>query len=84
MWYVCRHHVGELLAKAAWYKLFEMDLKPTVGFFDHIKASWEEIDKSKSIQTLKGDLYNKEVALNFYKEVLQKKTKQGKWTLRDD
>lgn len=84
MWYGCRHHVGELLAKAAWYTLFEMDLKPTVGFFDHIKASWEEIDKSKSIQTLKGDLYNKEVALNFYKEVLQKKTKQGKWTLRDD
>ena len=84
MWYGCRHHVGELLAKAAWYTLFEMDLKPTVGFFDQIKVCWDEIDKSKSIKILEGDLYNKEVALQYYREVLKKQTRQGKWTLRDD
>ena len=42
------------------------------------------MDKSKSIKILEGDLYNKEVALYYYREVLKKKTRQGKWTLRDD
>ena len=32
MWYGCRHHIGELMAKAAWYTLFEEDLQPTVFF----------------------------------------------------
>ena len=84
MWYGCRHHVPELMAKAAWYTLFEMDLKPTVGFFDQIKSSWDEMDQGKTIMTLDGDLYNKEVALQYYREVLLKKTKKGKFTLRDD
>ena len=84
MWYGCRHHVPELMAKAAWYTLFEEDLQPTVGFFDQIKASWSQIDQDKSIKTLEGDLYNKEVALHYYREVLQKRSRQGKFYLRDD
>ena len=84
MWYGCRHHVGEFMAKAAWYTLFEMDLKPTVGFFDQIKSSWDEIDKSAPIKTLEGDLFNKEVAIEFYKEVLKKQKRNGKLALRDD
>ena len=71
MWYGCRHHIGELMAKAAWYTLFEEDLQPRVGMFIYIKSSWDQVDKDKSIMTLEGELYNKEEAVKFYKMVLQ-------------
>ena len=63
---------------------FEEDLKPTVGMFDNVKASWDKIDQSKSIKTLDGELYNKEESVQFCKKVLQKRSKQGKFFLRDD
>ena len=84
MWYGCRHHIGELMAKAAWYTLFEQDLQPSVGVFVYIKESWDQIDQEKSIKTLQGRLINKEEAVQFYKEVLQKRTRQGHHYIRDD
>ena len=84
MWYGCRHHIGELMAKAAWHTLFEEDLQPRVGMFIYIKSSWDQVDKDKSIMTLEGELYNKEEAVKFYKMVLQKRSSQGKFYIRDD
>ena len=84
MWYGCRHHIGELMAKAAWYTLFEEDLQPKVGVFEYIKDSWDQIDQGMSIKTLQGKLINKEEAVQFYKEVLQKRTRQGNHYIRDD
>ena len=84
MWYGCRHHIGELMAKAAWYTLFDEDLQPTVGIFDYIKSSWDQVDQEQTIRTLEGQLFNKEEALKFYKMVLQKRTVQGKFYIRDD
>ena len=49
--------------------------------FDTIKASWDQVDQSKSIKTLDGDLYNKEEAVQFYKKVLLKRYKQSKFSL---
>ena len=33
LWLACRHHVGELIAKASWYELVEEDLGPDNAFF---------------------------------------------------
>ena len=84
MWYGCRHHIPELIGKAAWYTLFKQDLKPTVTFFEHIKSAWEDIDKEQDTKVLEGEIFNKEVALLYYQEVLAKKNQGGKSFLRDD
>ena len=84
MWYGCRHHIGELMAKAAWYTLFEQDLAPTVGIFTYIKSSWDQVDQGRPIKVLERELYNKEEALEFYRMVLQKRSVQGKFYIRDD
>ena len=35
-------------------------------------------------KTLDGNLYNKEVAVQYYKDVLQKRSRKGKFFLLDD
>jgi hypothetical protein len=46
LWFGCRHHVPELMAKAVWYTLFEEDLSPTNKFFDFVKESWPNNDRT--------------------------------------
>ena len=86
MWYGCRHHVAELLAKDAWYAVFEDDLSPTNSFFESVKSAWDQLDTGSTakINTLEGDIFMKEQALTFYKDVLNKKNKKNECLLRDD
>ena len=84
LWFGCRHHFPELMAKASWYAVFEADLKPTVSFFEDIKNRWDEIDKDKPTMKLSGDLFNKDEAVQFYREILSKKNKRNELILRDD
>ena len=37
LWFGCRHHVPELMAKVVWYTLFDEDLGPTNKFFDFVR-----------------------------------------------
>ena len=84
MWFGCRHHVPELMAKAVWYTLFDEDLGPTNKFFDFVKNSWDEIDTSLPVTVLDGDLFNKQEALEFYREILSRRNKRNELTVRDD
>ena len=40
----CRHHVGELLAKNPWHKIFGKDPAPDVKMFVNIKKVWPKVD----------------------------------------
>ena len=42
------------------------------------------MDKDLPIKTLNGKLYNKEEAIQFYKDLLQKRSRKGKYLVRDD
>ena len=72
------------MAKAVWYTLFEEDLSPTNKFFDFVKESWPNIDRTQPITVLTGDLFNKQEALEFYREVLSRRNKRNELTVRDD
>ena len=86
LWFGCRHHMLELCAKACWYALFNDDLKPTVPFFNSIKSSWDHLDTNPNapITVLDGDIFNREAALKFYREVLTKKNRRNKLIVQDD
>ena len=66
LWFVCRHHLPELMAKAVWCILFEEDLAPTIKFFDLFKESWDSLGKDQLVTPLPGDMFNKQEALEFY------------------
>ena len=84
VWFGCRHHVPELIAKAVWYTLFEEDLGPTNKFFDFVREAWPELDTSLPITVIGGNPYNKMEALTFYREVITRRNKRNELTVRDD
>ena len=45
LWLACRHHIPELLLKAAWQALFGLDLEPSYAEFRQFQKSWDKIDK---------------------------------------
>ena len=47
LWFGCRHHVPELMAKDVWYTLFDEELTPQKKFFDTVKSSWANLDLIK-------------------------------------
>ena len=81
----CRHHFIELIAKAAWYSIFEEDLSPENSFFRSFKDLWPELDTKADtpIVTLL-DAPGKEEALQFYREILSRRNQHGELALRDD
>ena len=84
LWFGCRHHVPELMAKAVYYTLFDEDMGPTNKFFDFVKNSWDDIDTDLPINVLGGEPYNKEGALSFYREVITRRNRRNELTVRDD
>ena len=42
------------------------------------------MDKDLPIKTVNGKFYNKEEAIQFYKDLLQKRSRKGKYLVRDD
>lgn len=47
----CRHHVLELLAKAAFDNCFGSSTSPNVPMFEKFKSAWSSIDKSEQLVT---------------------------------
>ena len=43
----CRHHICELIVKAAWVALFGEDQAPYVEEFKRFKTAWSTLDKTK-------------------------------------
>ena len=86
LWLGCRHHIGELIAKAVWYTLFEEDLEPENKFFASIRKQWESIDTSPgaTIRTLDGSLAMREEALQFYEKVIKARNDKNEILIRDD
>ena len=82
----CRHHVGELVAKACWYSIFEADLTPDCKFFVSIKEDWENFDTSSEAEfkTLGPDVPGREEALAYYRNLLLKKNRRNEVFIRDD
>ena len=46
LWLPCRHHIDELLLKAAWQALFGVDMEPSFTDFGKFKSVWEKIDQN--------------------------------------
>ena len=46
LWLACRHHIPELLLKAAWYQLFGEDMAPTFKEFENFGKAWDDMDKN--------------------------------------
>ena len=82
----CRHHVSELVIKACWYSIFEADLSPECKFFSDIKEEWEShnITSQTEFITLSKDLQGRQVALDFYEELLMRRNRRNEMTIRDD
>ena len=82
----CRHHVGELIAKACWYCIFEADLSPECKFFVDIKEDWGSFDTSSEaeFQTLGVDVHGRTEALDFYRDLLRRKNRRNEMLVRDD
>ena len=51
----CRHHIGELIAKAVWHALFEEDLSPENRLFHEFKQRWAELDTSAEVPVKRLD-----------------------------
>ena len=46
LWLACRHHIPELLLKAAWQTLFGIDMEPCFTEFGKFQKVWENLDKN--------------------------------------
>ena len=46
LWLPCRHHICELLLKAAWEAVFGEDMEPSYTEMGIFKKNWEKIDKN--------------------------------------
>ena len=82
----CRHHFAELIAKAAWYALFQEDLGPENSLFQEFKARWDKLEPSSAAPEKLLSLTRrspvlvqlKTAAVRTYHQVLQQRL------LRDD
>ena len=76
LWLACRHHVGELIAKASWYELFEEDLGPDNAFFVKFKNDWPNLNTTPDTPTKKLSIPSrhmrelKDEAKEFYTSIL--------------
>ena len=78
--------MSELVIKACWYSIFEADLSPECKFFSDIKEEWEShnITSQTEFITLSKDLQGRQVALDFYEELLMRRNRRNEMTIRDD
>ena len=85
LYFGCRHHIGELLAKGPWYELFKADPSPDNQMFKRLKDIWSEVDTSGPIQTIPIDDQSVcDQLLAFYQMMLEKETKEKDLFLRND
>lgn len=47
LYFACRHHVHEILAKTAFEKVFGVSMSPNIPLFDRFKSAWSDIDVGK-------------------------------------
>ena len=67
-----------------WYALFDEDTGPTNKFFESVKNCWSDIDTNLPVTVLDGDIYNKQEALVFYRDILSRRNRRNEYTIRDD
>ena len=75
LWLPCRHHICELLLKAAWEAVFGEDMEPSYTEMGIFKKNWEKIDKNNfEILNLKPWMkHYRAKVVPFLKSLLQSK-----------
>jgi hypothetical protein len=74
LYFACRHHIFELVAKAVFFEVFGASKSPEVAMFNDFKKKWETIDK-QSYKSLRTDLFRKTFTRSAKKEVVAFVTK---------
>ena len=75
LWLPCRHHICELLLKAAWEAVFGEDMEPSYTEMGIFQKNWEKIDKNNfEILNLKPWMkHYRAKVVPFLKSLLQSK-----------
>ena len=86
-WSSCRKHSHELLAKDAWYCLFQEDLGPENSAYKELKKCWPEMDTTPNANVLLLDNNEEQVReklVEFYTKILNKQSQDHNLLIRGD